>query len=117
PPRHGLGQPIDLREIESQRLADSAERRARSIADDRRGQRRTLAAVLAVDVLDHLLAPLMLEIDVDVRRLVALARDETFEQHFHPRRIDRGDAEAIAHRGIGRRAAALAENALLSRVI
>ena len=59
----------------------------------------------------------MLEIDVDVRRLVALARDETFEQHFHPRRIDRGDAEAIAHRGIGRRAAALAENALLSRVI
>src|SRR5207245_7030798 len=60
--------------------------------------------------LDHLFAPLMLEVDIDVGRLVALARDETLEQHLHTRRIDRGDAEAIAHRRIRRRAASLAEN-------
>ena len=39
-----------------------------------------VAAVAVVDVLDHLLAPLVLEIDVDVGRLVALGRDEALEQ-------------------------------------
>ena len=53
------------------------------VGDHGGGQRRALAAVLAVDVLDHLLAPLVLEVDVDVRRLVALARDEALEQHRH----------------------------------
>ena len=43
-----------------------------AIADHRRGERGAIAAVSVVDVLDHLLAPLMLEIDVDVGRLVAL---------------------------------------------
>ena len=38
------------------------------------------AAVLAVDVLDHLLAALVLEVDVDVGRLVALGADEALEQ-------------------------------------
>ena len=57
----------------------------------------------------------MLEIDVDVRGLVALAGDEALEQHFHARRIDRGDAEAIAHRGVGRRAAALTQDVFAPR--
>ena len=35
---------------------------------------------LSVDVLDHFLAPFVLEVDVDVRRLVALAGDEALEQ-------------------------------------
>ena len=34
--------------------------------------RRAVAAIGLVDVLDHLLAPLVLEVDVDVGRLVAL---------------------------------------------
>ena len=33
-----------------------------------------------VDILDHLLAPLVLEIDVDVGRLVALVGEEALEQ-------------------------------------
>ena len=57
----------------------------------------------------------MLEIDVDVGRLVALARDETLEQHAHARRIDFGDAERIAHRGVRRRTAALAEDVRAAR--
>jgi hypothetical protein len=71
-----------------------------------------MAAIAPVDVLDHDLAPLMLEIDVDVRRLVAIGRDEALEQEIDPRGIDVGDAEAVAHRGIRRRAAALAQDAL-----
>ena len=54
----------------------------------------------------------MLEIDVDIRRLVALGRDEALEQQVDLAGIDGGDAEAVADRGIGRRAAALAQDSL-----
>ena len=82
-----------------------------AVADHRGGERGAVAAVFLVDVLDHLLAPLMLEIDVDVGRLVARGADEALEQHVDPGGIDRGDAEAIAHHRIGRRAAPLAQDA------
>ena len=71
---------------------------------------------LRVDVLDHLLAPLVLEVDVDVGRLGPLGGDEALEQQAAAHRIDLGDAEAVADRGIGRRAAALAEDALRARI-
>jgi hypothetical protein len=63
-----------------------------------------------IDILDHLLAPLMLEIHVDIRRLLARGADEALEQEIHVGGIDGGDAEAIADGGIGGRAAALAED-------
>ena len=53
----------------------------------------------------------MLEIDIDVGRLVARGADEALEQHVDARRIDRGDAEAIADDRIGGRAAPLAQDA------
>ena len=96
---------------EAEDLGRLADRRARAIGDDRGGEPGALAPVALVDVLDHLLAPLVLEIDVDVGRLVALGRDEALEQKIEARRIDLGDAEAEADRRIGRRAAALAEDA------
>ena len=80
PPREDAGEAIDLREIETERLADVAYRALRPIGDERRGQRRAIATVLLIDVLHHLFAALMLEVDVDVRRLVALARNEALEQ-------------------------------------
>ena len=83
---------------------------------DGRADRRAMAAVAPVDVLDHFLAPLVLEIDVDIGRLAAVLGNEAGEQQFGLFRIDRGDAEAIADRAVRRRAAALAENFLfLSR--
>jgi hypothetical protein len=54
----------------------------------------------------------MLEIDIDVGRLVALLGDEALEQEIDLAGIDLGDLEAIADRRIGSRAAALAENVL-----
>ena len=115
PPREHAGEPVDLREIEAQRLADVAHRALRPVGDQRRGERRAVAAVLRVDVLDDFLAPLVLEVDVDVGRLVALLRDEALEQHAHARRVDLGDAERIADGRVGRRAAALAEDAPRAR--
>ena len=70
---------------------------------------------LRVDVLDHFLAPLVLEVDVDVGRLVALPRDEALEQHAHARGIDFGDAERVADGGVRGRAAALAQDAARAR--
>ena len=55
-------------------LADLADRRARAVMDHGRGDPGAVAAVFCVDVLDHFLAPLMLEIDVDVGRLACAPR-------------------------------------------
>ena len=71
---------VDPLQVDAERPADVAQRRARPVADDHRGERGAVAAVLAVDVLDHLLAALVLEVDVDVGRLVALDADEAAEQ-------------------------------------
>ena len=85
-----------------------------AVADDVRDHRRVAAPVLRVDVLDDLLAPLVLEVEVDVGRLGALLREEALEEEPHPHRIDRGDAEAVADRRVRGRAAALAEDVLLA---
>src|SRR3954454_18035617 len=61
------GEPVDLREIEPERLADVAYRALRPIGDERGGECGTLAAVFFVDVLDYFLAPLVLEVDIDIR--------------------------------------------------
>ena len=97
-------------------LADLADGGAAAIGDHGRGDAGAVAAVVLVDVLDHLLAPLVLEIDVDVGRLVAIRGDEALEQEAACARIDLGDAEAVTDRRIRRRAAALAENVLAARV-
>ena len=112
----GRGERADgvLRQAEG--LADLAHRRTRAVGDDGRGDAGAVAAVFVVDVLDHLLAPLVLEIDVDVGRLVALGRDEALEEELGLLRIDLGDAEAEADGRVRRRAAALAEDLLLAGV-
>src|SRR6185369_11635152 len=56
----------------AQCLADLANRAPGPVAADHRGERGMAVAVSLVDPLDHLLTPLMLEIDVDVGRLVAV---------------------------------------------
>ena len=110
PPRHALREAVHLLEREPERLADIAHRALRAIGDDGGGERRAVAAVFFVEVLDHFLAPLVLEVDVDVGRLVALAGDEALEQHRHARGIDLGDAEGVAHGGVRGRPATLAED-------
>src|SRR4029077_20120102 len=94
-------------DAEPQRLADLADRRARAVADHGGGETGPVADVFFVDVLDHLLATLVLEIDIDVGRLVARGADEALEQHVDPRRIDCSDAEAVADDRIGGGAAPL----------
>ena len=83
--------------------------------DDGRGDARPFAAVAAIDILHHLLAPLMLEIDVDVGRLAAFLGQEAGEEQVVLDRIDRGDPEQVADQAIGRRPAPLAEDRRILR--
>src|SRR5882762_1228925 len=79
PPSDRFGDSVHLESIEPERLPDVAQRALGLISDERGRQRSALTAVFAIDVLDDFLAPLVLEIDVDVGRLVALLRDEALE--------------------------------------
>ncbi len=81
---------------QAERLADIAQRALGAIADDGRAERCMIPAIGVIDPLHHDLAPLMLEIDVDVGRLAPLLRDEALEQEVVALRIDRGDAEHVA---------------------
>src|SRR5690606_28448609 len=99
---HVLGQP--------QRLADLADGAARAIGDDGGGDAGAVAAVALVDVLDHLLAALVLEIDVDVGRLLPFLRQEAGEEDVYLLRVDIGDAEDEAHHRVRSRAAPLAQD-------
>ena len=112
PPGEGLGQEVEQVRIHAERLAHVADGAAQPVGDERRGQCRPLAPVALVDVLDDLLAPLVLEINVDVRRFVALPGDEALEQQVHAGRVDLGDVQAETDRRVGRRPAPLAEDVL-----
>src|SRR5262249_11812281 len=96
PPLHHLRAAPALLGAQAEGLAQVAQGAPRAVADDGRRERGPLAPVLGVDVLQYLLAPLVLEVDVDVGGLVALARDEALEQQRRAALgVDRGDAEAV----------------------
>ncbi len=81
--------------------------------DDSRGDPRSFAPIATVDILHHLLTPLMFEIDVDVGRFVALFRHETGKKQVVLHRIDGSHAQQEADDGIGGRPPPLAENGRL----
>ena len=116
PAQHGKA--VRQRRREAEHLRHLAERRLRPVGDHVRGHRRAARAVLAEDILDHLL-PLLAgrEVDVDVRPALVLlvAREvigqEALEHQLLLHRVDVRDAEHEAHQRVRRRAAALAEDA------
>src|SRR3546814_4469369 len=86
----------------AQHLADFAHGAARTVMDDGGGDTRALTAITFVNILHHLFTPLMLKIDVDIRRLSALLREEAGEEQVIFDRIDRGNAKQVANGRIGR---------------
>ena len=105
---HLLGPGVLLAGRVAQRLGHVAHRRAGPVADDVGHLGRVPAAVAAVDVLDGLFPPPALDVDVDVRRAVALGRQEPLEQQPERHRVGVGDAERVADRRVGGAAPALA---------
>ena len=108
---HRAGQPGGQILAHPQHLAHFAHRTARAIMDHGGGDAGAFAAIAFVNPLHHLLAALMLEIDIDVGWLLALFGNEAGKQQIMFRRIDGGDAQHETHRAVGGAAAALAQYA------
>src|SRR3954470_18250431 len=70
---------------------------ATAIADDGGGHAGMSASISLVDILDHLLAPFVLEIDIDIRWFASLGGDEAIKQEIYFVGIDFRDAKAIAN--------------------
>ena len=106
-----LGQAVDLFGGHAQCPAHVADGGAGAVGDHFGRHAGPLAAVFLVEILQDFLAALVLEVDVDVGGFVPLAADEPLEEEVHPLGIDGGHAQAKADGRVGRRAAALAEDA------
>src|SRR5258707_14051206 len=61
-------------------LADLADRAAGAVANDGRCQSGPVATVLSINVLNDFLAPLVLEIDIDIGRVIERGADEALKQ-------------------------------------
>src|SRR6202011_1938251 len=115
PSVHPLGQTVEQLGRETERLADLADGHTRLEGDDVADHPRPLPSVLVVDVLDHLLAMLGGEIDVDVRGARHLLVQEALEKEVVLDRVDSSDPEHVGDDRIGGRAATLAGYAVLAR--
>ena len=98
----------------AERLGHVAHRRAGPVRDHVGDLGRVVAAVLAVHVLDDLLPPVALDVDVDVRRAVALGRQEALEQQAELDGVGGGDAEGVADGRVGGAPPPLAEDVRLA---
>ncbi len=113
PPADLLAPGILLALGEAQRTGHVAHRTAAAVGDDVGHLGGVVAAVALVDVLDRLLAQVRFDVDVDVGRAVARRRQEPLEQQLVGDRVDVGDAERVADRGVGRRPPALGQDAVV----
>ena len=100
--------PVHLLGAEPEGLAHVAHGRAGPVGDDVGHLRRVAAAVALVDVLDDLLAPARLDVDVDVGRPVPGRGQEALEEEAEVDGVDVGDPEGVTDGRVGRRAPALA---------
>ena len=89
-----------------------AQRATAPIRDDVGHLRRIVPPIAPVDVLDDLLAPPRFDVEVDVRRPVALRRQEPLEQQPRGYGVDVGDPQRETHHRIRRRSAPLRQDFL-----
>src|SRR5699024_5654864 len=101
---------------ESQSAGDVAHGVLRAVLDDVRHLSRAVATVGFVHVLDDLLAPVAVEIDVDVRLIIAHRREEPLERQAEEDRVDGRDAEQVADGAVRGGSAPLTENAASARL-
>ena len=112
--RHQLAQLVDLPVGHFQHAADVAQHAARLQRAEGDDLRHLVAAVALLHVADHLVAPVLAEVDVEVRHRHAFGIEEALEQQAEADRIEVGDGERIGdERARARAAAGPDRNALL----
>ena len=107
-------EPVELIGGEPEYLSHLTERALAAISDDLGHHGCTIASVSLVDLLDDLLAPLVLEVDIDVRRLSPRARHEALEQKRTTHRIHCCDPQRITNGTVCCAPSSLTENAARS---
>ena len=110
-----LGDPVDQRAREPERVAHLADRGPRPVRDEVADHPGVVGSVAPVDVLDDLLPALRAEVDVDVRVGRPARVDEPLEQQVVGDRLDPADPERVRHDRAGRAAPALGRDPLLLR--
>ena len=104
--RHHLAEPVDLAVGHLQDAADVAQHRARLQRSEGDDLGDLVAAVFLLDVADHLVAPVLAEVDVEVGHRHAVGIEEALEQQREAQRVDVGDGRRIGDQRAGARAAA-----------
>ena len=99
---------VDVGERQPQGAPDVAHHPLRSHGAEGDDLGDVAFAVAALHVIDHLAAPQVVEVDVDVRHADPLGVQEPLEDQAVPQRIDVGDPERVGHQRPGHRAAARA---------
>ena len=99
--RNGLGDPVDLAVAVTEHPADVADRRPGEHRPERDDLGNVVGAVLAGDVGDDLVAPAVLEVDVDVGHRHPVRIEEALERELVGDRVDGGDAEGVGHDASG----------------
>ena len=114
--RHQLAELVDLAIRHLQHASDVAQHAARLQSAEGDDLRHLFASVFFLHVADHLVAPVLTEIDVEVRHGDAFGIEEAFEQKPEADRIEIGDCERVGNERAGAGAAARADrNALRLR--
>ena len=91
--RHHLAEPVDLAIGHLQHAADVAQHGARLQRTEGDDLRDLGGAILVLDVVDDLAAPVLAEVDVEVRHRDALGIEEALEQQREPHRVEVGDGQ------------------------
>ena len=95
--RDRLRDPVDLAVAVAEDAADVADRRPGEHRPERDDLGDVVRAVLAGDVGDDLVAPVVLEVDVDVGHRHPVGVEEALERQLVGDRVDRRDAEGVGH--------------------
>ncbi len=103
--RHQFAQSVDLAIGHAQDPADIAQHRPRLQFAERDDLCDPLGAVFALHIADHLVAPVLAEIDVEIRHRYPLRVQKPLEQQAKPQRIEVGDRQGPGDRRAGPRAA------------
>ena len=101
-----LGDAVHLAERQAEHAADVAHRRPRLQLAEGDDLRDAVGAVFAADVVDHLVAPVLAEIDVEVRHRHAFGVEEALEQQAPAQRVEVGDGQRPGRDRAGAGAAA-----------
>ena len=107
--RHQLGELVDLAKRHLQHPADVAHHAAgeeRAEGDDLRD---AVLAVALAHIGDHLVAPVLTEVDVEVGHRHALGIEKALEQQPEPQRVEVGDGQRPGDQRAGPRAAPRAD--------